>query len=363
MACAHGCTYCDGRAERYYVEGEFDRDIVVRENVPFLLEKEIPRLRERGFISLGSGVSDVYQPAERELELTRRSAEILAGFQFPVTVMTKSSLALRDIEEWSEVNHQGGFLFIVSLTFTDDSLREQFEPGASPVAERLRALRTFKSAGCHTGVLAMPLLPFISDTQEAMEELYRSIAAVGADFLIPGGLTLRPGAQKQHYMQTIERVRPDLVSDYDTLYAENRPSGAPLAAHTRELESRAAQHAHRHGLPAAVPHRIYRTRIHIYDELQVLMAHMAQLYDARKVDTRPLLRARARYLDWLTKRKARYNRRPSTRYSQLDDELLSAFESDRTADMIANDRLYNFLKRVVIDRCTFDYTDLSLSQL
>ena len=58
MACQHGCVYCDGRAERYYVEGDFERDIVVRENLPDLLAREIPRLREKGFVSMGSGISD-----------------------------------------------------------------------------------------------------------------------------------------------------------------------------------------------------------------------------------------------------------------------------------------------------------------
>ncbi len=68
MACQHGCAYCDGRAERYFVEGDFAGDIVVRPNVPDKLSIEIPKLREKGFITVGSGITDAYQPVEAERE-------------------------------------------------------------------------------------------------------------------------------------------------------------------------------------------------------------------------------------------------------------------------------------------------------
>ena len=71
-ACEHGCSYCDGRAEKYYVDGVFDRDIIIRENEPELLELELPKLRERAPIGIGSGVTDVYQPVEVNERLMRR---------------------------------------------------------------------------------------------------------------------------------------------------------------------------------------------------------------------------------------------------------------------------------------------------
>ncbi len=67
MACGHGCAYCDGRAERYWVEGDFQRDIVARENIAELLRAELPRLRERAPIAVGSGISDAYQPVEEHV--------------------------------------------------------------------------------------------------------------------------------------------------------------------------------------------------------------------------------------------------------------------------------------------------------
>ena len=74
--CAHGCQYCDGRAEKYYVEGDFEKDICVRANLPGLVASDVAAgtaAREYGAVCIGSGVTDVYQPIERELELTRRT--------------------------------------------------------------------------------------------------------------------------------------------------------------------------------------------------------------------------------------------------------------------------------------------------
>lgn len=202
MACEHGCAYCDGRAERYYVEGSFDRDIVVRENAPERLAEELAKQRERGFVSLGSGVSDVYQPVEEELELTRRCLEVLAAHPFPVTVMAKSHLALRDLNLLRTLASGPGCMVIVSLTFADDSLRAGFQPGASSVEDRIELLRACSSAGCHIGVLAMPLLPRISDTDEQVEALFEQLLPLSPDFVMPAGLTLRPGAQKEFFFDT-----------------------------------------------------------------------------------------------------------------------------------------------------------------
>ena len=79
MACSHGCTYCDGRAERYYVEGDFEKDIVVRMNLIERLLVELPKLRERATIVVGSGISDAYQPPETDARLMRKSAEVLSA--------------------------------------------------------------------------------------------------------------------------------------------------------------------------------------------------------------------------------------------------------------------------------------------
>ncbi len=101
----------------------------------------------------------MYQPAESALKLTRHCLEVLADSNYPVTVMTKSHLALRDLDLWRKIASGPGCMVITSLTFADDEVRRVFEPGASPVERRLELLAVCREASCHTGVLAMPLLP------------------------------------------------------------------------------------------------------------------------------------------------------------------------------------------------------------
>ncbi|MBU8914281.1 MAG: radical SAM protein [Spirochaetales bacterium] len=371
MACQHGCVYCDGRAERYYVDGDFDRDIVVRGNLPDLLGREIPRLRERGFVSIGSGISDAYQPIEAHERIMAQCAGILATQDHPVTIMTKSALALRDIDLWAQVNARSRFIFVVSLTHAADETRKVWEPGASSVDDRLEALRRFKAAGCVTGVLAMPLLPGITDTSENLKTLYARLAEIDVDFIMPGGLTLRPGRQKEYFMRHLERHRPDLVDRYHDLYREDRVSGAPRASYTAELYPRLTAHNADFRLPWLVPHRVYRNHLQVYDEVNVLLHHMVELYEARGINTRPLKAALKRYLAWLETRKAQYNRHRSWRYEDLDAELTAlcrtsprpAGDGGTTANLtavIGNGKLAAFVSEVVLERKVLDYVTLKL---
>ena len=360
MACGHGCVYCDGRAERYYVAGDFERDIVVRHNLPDLLRNEISKLREPGIISIGSGVSDAYQPVEQDEGLTRRCAEVLADAGYPVTLMTKSSLIERDAELWGEVNRKGLFLMTMSLTFANDELRAVFEPRASSVESRLATLAAFKDAGCAVGVLAMPFLPYLSDNEENLRQLFGRLADIGVDFVMPGSLTLRPGKQRDFYMDVIRRKHPDLIPRYKELYREDRQSGAPINSYGQAVYDRAQRLLLEYGLPSQVPHRVYAGHLMVYDEIHVLMQHMTELYSNRGIDTRPLRRSAKGYRDWLVEKKQTYNRRRSLQYEDLAEEVREAFRSGHMASVLNNPKLAEFLGSVVLKRRVFDYVELKL---
>ena len=360
MACQHGCVYCDGRAERYYVDGDFQRDIVVRENLPHLLAGEVERLREKGFISIGSGISDAYQPIEKREQIMARCAGILAEQDHPVIIMTKSALALRDLDLWARVNARSRFVFLVSLTHATDDTRRAWEPGASSVADRLDALRRFKDAGCATGVLAMPLLPGITDTEDNMKALYDQAARVGVDFIMPAGLTLRPGRQKDFFMHHLSRHRPDLVARYEDLYREDRPSGIVRASYRNEQYARLVAHNAEVGLPWLLPHRIYRGHLHVYDEVNVLLHHMVELYEACGTSTRPLKAALKRFMGWLETRKTQYNRHRSWLYEDLDIELAALCRAGSLVEVVENEKLAPFVIDVVLKRSVFNYVRLRL---
>jgi len=155
--CGHACRYCYAALfmRRYsgHIEpwGEF---VDVKVNAPEVLRKQVLRAK-KGIVWLSS-VCDAYQPLEEKYRLTRRCLEVLAEADFPATVQTKSTLVLRDIDVFKKFRDvEVGF----SIASDEDGVAALFEPGASPVSARIRALKTLKDAGIKTYAFVGPLLP------------------------------------------------------------------------------------------------------------------------------------------------------------------------------------------------------------
>ena len=156
VGCTHACRYCyatfmkrfTGHTEPW---GSF---VDVKINAPEVLRRQLKRIK-RGNIIISS-VTDAYQPAEVKYKITRKCLEALAPYQFPVSILTKSSLVLRDIDIISKFRD-----IEVGLTITtdDDKMRKIFEPEAPPVAARIEALKKLHKAGINTYVFIGPMLP------------------------------------------------------------------------------------------------------------------------------------------------------------------------------------------------------------
>lgn len=368
--CGHGCLYCDGRAEKYYVEGDFARDIVTRPWLPDVLARELTTLREWGALALGSGVTDVYQPCERSELLTRRIVEAVADMPdrtvaggvppLPVVVLTKSALILRDLDLWTRIDARAGVLVLVSITTLDDTVRRAFEPGASPLGERLEIFRACHAAGIATGALAMPFLPGITDDSRSITALMEALAGLGTTFVMPGGLTLRPGRQKECVGRLLAAHYPDLVALYARLYGENRASGSPAFAYRARLDREIGPIRHRLGLPRHVPHPLLRRLLAPHDELWVLFSQMRDLYAERGVDTLRLAEASDRYGAWLRAMRTTFRRRRTLPVSWLGERFGTAIETGELAQVLANDKLARFTERVARDRLVFDHETLAL---
>lgn len=360
--CAHGCRYCDGRAERYYVEGDFERDLVVRGDVPDRLKAELPTLRERGMVSFGSGVTDPYQCLEAERSLVGRCAQALAlaGRALPAMVMTKSALVLRDLETWKAVNERAGFLLLVSIATVDEALRETMEPGASPIAARLEALRAFKRAGCATGVLAMPFLPGLSDGEDSIRRLYSACAEARVDFVMPGGLTLRPGRQKDYYLAALRAFRPDLVAGTEAIYRNERPSGAPAAEVSRALAARVGAVRREFRIPWLLPHAIFARLLPPHDALRILYRDMIELYADRGIDTRALSASADAYDAWLVGLRRHFRRRRGLPSDWLEERFDEAAHSGELGGLLGNPKLSAFTSSVTLAGARLDYCSLKL---
>lgn len=361
QACAHGCAYCDGRAEKYFVEGEFDRDIRIRRNLPALFEAEIGRLREPGIICAGSGVTDVYQPLEAREGLMAQVAAILAGRPFPAMVLTKSNLVRRDLPLWKRIAEGPGFILCVTITGTDEEVRRVFERRAASYQERLETVRLFHDAGCPVGVLAMPLLPGLSDDRDSMERLFSACKESGADFIMPGNLTLRPGRQKEFFLSALASRFPELAGQYEDLYAENRSSGNTTWRYREAFYRRAAGALAKLQIPSLCPHRIYRTMMPAHDEIFILLNHMASLFESRGVNTAGLKKSLSSYGAWLAAERSKFRRHRSWPSSYLSERFSEAHESGELSSLIDNRKLTAFIRAVAIDRAVFDYVTLKLS--
>ncbi len=318
--CEHACAYCEGRAERYRVPGDFAADIQVKVNAPELLERELSRVREPGFLLLGGGVCDAYQPAEAEFLLARRALELVHARGLSVHVLTKSALVERDLDLLTSINRRQRAIVSFSLTATNERLREQYEPGAAPFAERLRLLRRAKALGLGTGVMAMPLLPGLSDQPEALTALLAAVREAGADFVCLSGLTVRPGIQQRALLDALERHDPDLLPGYRRLYREGRASGAPDRRYAARLERRAADALAASGLPGRIPWRLFHRQLPLYAELGVLLEHRGYEAGEDGAGDGPSARAGMAVQLWARERLGRTRSR--TAFREVESELV-----------------------------------------
>lgn len=364
--CGHGCVYCDGRAEKYYVEGVFDRDIGVRFNLPELLRADVARglgAREYGAVCIGSGVTDVYQPYDGRFRLMRETLEALEPAGLPVVILTKNARILRDFDVLARFPKA---LVIFTLTTLDPGLASLLEPGASPPARRLEAIRLAREAGFRAGVMAMPLCPGITDDPGDVAALFRACRDAGAEFVYPGGLTLRPGRQKDIFMDLVRRRFPDRLPRYADAYAENRQSGMPKAAYRTGLERKIGRIPDDGGIPSMIPHGVYRELLSLPDSVFVLLAHMQSLYAARGVQTGPLKAAADRYAAWLSAERTALRRKRSLPGPGVPFPVTSILEErlrERPfAELCGNVRLGALVDRIVRDGAVFDYPGLSLGK-
>ncbi len=357
-ACGHGCAYCDGRAEKYYVDGDFERDIVARDHVPEALTAELAKIRERGIVAIGSGVTDAYQPLETERCLTPRCLEPIERAGLPALVMTKSALIRRDLDLWTRLTRGPGAVVIMSITSVDESVRELMEPGASPFKERIETLAAFKEAGCTIGVLAMPLLPGITDGEASFRTLIEALSPLEPAFIMPGGLTLRPGRQKDHYLSRIAEHHPNLLGLYETLYDENRASGMPRSSASRALFQRCSGILAEAGIPRMLPFNAYAPLMPLHDAVHILLRDMIELFGSRGVDTRRLRSATDRYDTWLLDLRSWFRRHRSEPAAWLSDRFMEAVSGEEIATIVQNDRLIGLIKEIVLEGSIFDYRSL-----
>ncbi len=362
MACSHGCAYCDGRAEKYYVEGDFDRDIVVRDNIDQLLLKELSNIREKGPVSISSGVTDAYQPVEEITGLTRKCLDVLSYFDLPVTLLTKSNLIERDFDILSKIAQSNNVSVFISLVHLDDKIRTIFEPHAASVESRLELMGKLKEIGCSVGVLAMPFLPMLEDSSDYLKDLFSEVLSRGVDFVMPGSLTLRPGRQKDFYFNKIAEHYPGHLDNYRNLYSNNLQSGNPLKSYRDDFYGKVGSIVDSMKFNTMVPHRTYRKSLHKSDELYVLLCQLRETYGYKGVDTKRLTKSIESYTSFMENEKKNLGRDIAFNTEYLNKLIPSLCESGKMGKILNNDKLTKFVSEIFLTDTLFDFSTLTMER-
>jgi DNA repair photolyase len=217
--CSHSCHYCFARAYHAYLDlgiGEdFASKIVVKTNVVEVLRAELASPRWTGEpIAMGTA-TDPYQHCEGRYRLTRGILTALADFENPLSILTKSTLIVRDLDELRRLDAVAGASVSMSVGTLDEQVRRVIEPGTPPGRRRLEVLARFADAGIRTGVLVAPILPGISDDEEHLDRApcqavdsraLHALAARGLPVALP---TLR-GAVREARLRAQVLPRRDL---------------------------------------------------------------------------------------------------------------------------------------------------------
>ena len=250
--CVHACVYCYARPSHiaFDMDGgaEFERHVFVKVNAPIVLRDELRRRSwRREAVHLGT-IVDPYQPVEGRYRITRGMLEALAATHTPATIITKNSLVQRDTDVLSELHARAGCAVCVSVTSLDAALLRRMEPGTPPPLRRLETVRRLVEAGIPAGVMAMPLLPGITDDIDSLAELAAAARAHGACFFMAGALRLGPNIEPW-FLPFLRAERPDLLPLYRRLY----PTGYAPRPYVEHLRATVAALRADVGLASAPP--------------------------------------------------------------------------------------------------------------
>jgi DNA repair photolyase len=234
VGCAHGCTYCYAVFMKRFTghKEEWGTFVDIKVNAPEVLSRQLKRAKP-GNISFGT-VTDAYQPLEKEYGITRACLEALLDHPLPVSILTKSALVLRDLDLIKKLKDvQVAF----TITTLDEEVRRRFEPGASPVAARLDALRAFSEAGIPTWAFCGPLLPGITDDETSLDTLFAQLKRAGVGYVLVDSLNLR-GAVWGRLSRLLRAHYPHLLERYRALSANRTPYHQALMERTERIAER-----------------------------------------------------------------------------------------------------------------------------
>ncbi|MEZ4972501.1 MAG: radical SAM protein [Cyclobacteriaceae bacterium] len=263
--CSFNCVYCYVRGSKYGTN--IEEVLAVKSNALEVLERQLAfraKKNQFGIIALASA-TDPYIPQEEDHRMTRGFLELILKFRFPVLIITKSTMVLRDAAILQQIANEAilpedlkekvaGAVISFSISTLDEKLAKRLEPGAPSPKQRLQTMQSLRQKGLTAGLNCIPMLPFISDTENEMENMVIAAKEHNASYILMGGLTLfgdNPGDSKPRYYKFLNESYPHLVSEYKKLY---RIFPMPRKGYTSQIDQKVKQLCSKHGVPNQIVH-------------------------------------------------------------------------------------------------------------
>ena len=234
--CSHSCPYCYARSYFARMDRDpgagFDREVEVKTDFAAVLERELRRPRD-GSVALGTA-TDPYQPCEGRFRITRATLEVLVRHPLPLSIITKGTLIVRDLDLLVELSRRVEVRIWSSITTVDPAIARLVEPKAPPPARRLDAVRRMRALGLRAGVLIAPVIPGLTDGEASLRAVAVAARDAGAVAIGSRPLKLDPGTKDVYYAFVAAQF-PELLPRYVARYGD----GVQLdAAYLRAVEAR-----------------------------------------------------------------------------------------------------------------------------
>jgi len=254
VGCQHGCEFCYCRERKYspYEDpDDFAYTIKVKENAPLLLRRALSR------VEVDPVFTGDYQPAEKIYGLSRKMLEVCHDLGFPVFVLERSPLVLRDLDLLQAINQKARAVVAFSVISTPSSPNyqrvSQIERLSPAVEKRFAAMATIAKAGIQTGACFMPILPGLCDDDANLQSVVQWTADHGGQFVLASGLTLSD-QQRRYFFQVLSERFPDLLGLYQKLFPEGSYSSSGWR--WREIALRIKEICERAGIRDRMPRPI-----------------------------------------------------------------------------------------------------------
>ena len=219
--CANGCKYCFALYSHDYLnDSSFFGSVYYKKNIIECLEKELSKKNwKKEIVNIG-GVTDSYQEVEEHLKLMPEVLKLMIKYKTPVTISTKSTLILRDIELIRELAKVTDVSIAFTITTIDEDLRKKLEPNTSTSMDRFKAIEELKNTGCTVGVHMMPIIPYLTDNWDNLNKIFELSNRVGADYVLPALINLR-GKTKHYFLNFLREYDIDKYNKFNSLYKNN----------------------------------------------------------------------------------------------------------------------------------------------